>query len=157
MVSTITAINSRMESLCDVHYKKESTIGKFEIHIQELQKRAQKYFDDLDAVEEMCQQAKEDVKRFQLEAEAEKEIAKRDGEIKSQLYSSVKEMSDKLKRMEVKEEAHSAEEKMPEAAKNALRFTVTGRLCRYVKIGCALVFDAVAAYGLFKLTQPYFV
>ena len=34
--------------------------------------------------------------------------------------------------------------------------TVTGRACRYVKIGCALVFDAAAAYGLFKLTQPYF-
>ena len=45
---------------------------------------------------------------------------------------------------------------MPEAAENAHRLTVTGRVCRYVKIGCALVFDAVAAYGLFKLTQPHF-
>ena len=30
---------------------------------------------------------------------------------------------------------------MPKAAENAQRLTVTGRMCRYVKIGCALVFD----------------
>ena len=55
-----------------------------------------------------------------------------------------------------KEPTWPTEEKMPEAAENAHRLTVTGRVCRYVKIGCALVFDAVAAYGLFKLTQQYF-
>ena len=154
-----TAINSRMESLCNVPDKKESTADKLERQFQELEKRADKYFDDLDEVEEMCQQAKEDVKRFELKAEAEKEIVKRDGLIQAKLYSSIKEMSEKLKRMEVKDQTRPAEEKMPtipEEAKNALRYTVTGRLCRYVKIGCVLVFDAVAAYGLFKLTQPYF-
>ena len=44
--------------------------------------------------------------------------------------------------MDIKEEpTWTAEEKMPKAAENAQRLTVTGRMCRYVKIGCALVFD----------------
>ena len=150
------AVNSRMESLCDVPDKKESTVDKFERHFRELEKRAEKYFDDLNRVEEMCQQTKEDVKRFQLKAEAEKDIAKREAEIQDKLYSSTKEMSEKLKRMDIKEETQPAEEKMPAAAKNALRLTVTGRVCHYVKIVCTLVSDAVAAYGLFKLTQSYF-
>ena len=47
-----------------------------------------------------------------------------------------------------KEPTWPTKEKMPEAAENAHRLAVTGRVCRYVKIGCALVFDAVAAYGL---------
>lgn len=157
MVST--AIKTRVESLCDVPDEEEGTIDKFERKFRELENRVDKYFDDLDEVEEMCKRAKEDVRRFHLKAEAEKQIVKRDGELQAKLYSSIKEMNDKLKRMEVKEETRPAEEKvpstMPEQARNALRYTVTGRLCRYVKIGCVLVFDAVAAYGLFELTQPY--
>ena len=30
---------------------------------------------------------------------------------------------------------------MPKAAEKVQRLTATGRMCRYVKIGCALVFD----------------
>ena len=30
---------------------------------------------------------------------------------------------------------------MPKATENVQRLTVTGQMCRYVKIGCALVFD----------------
>ena len=53
-----------------------------------------------------------------------------------------------------KEPTWPTEEKMPEAAENAHNCHWSSvSLCQ---IGCALVFDAVAAYGLFKLTQPYF-
>ena len=73
--------------------------------------------------------------------------------MRAKLYSAVQEM----KVLPIKKEPTcSSEEKMPEAAENAQRLTVTGRVCRYVKIGCALVFDVVAGYGLFRLTQPYF-
>lgn len=61
--------------------------------------------------------------------------------------------------MDIKEETRPEEEKMPKEARNlsnTMRVTLTGRVCRYVKIGCTFVFDAVAAYGLFKVTQPYF-
>lgn len=35
---------------------------------------------------------------------------------------------------------HEQEDKMPDAAtRNALRYTTSARVCRYVKIGCPLV------------------
>ena len=104
----------------------------------------------------MCQRAKQDVERIQLEAQAKKEIAKRDAVFQANLCFAVQEMTGKRKRMKVREETTAADEKGPEPTRNAERDTWTGRVCRYVKIGCSLVFDAVAVYGLFKLTQPYF-
>ena len=133
--------------------KEESVYEKVVRQFRELEKNADKYFDNLDAVEEMCYKAKKDAQRFRLKAEADKELLKRDAAVRAKLYSAVLQM----KVRPIKEEPTcSSEEKMPEAAENAQRLTFTGRVCRYVKIGCALVFDAVAAYGVFKLTQPYF-
>ena len=134
-----------------VRGKEESVYDKVLRQFRELEKNADKYFDNLDAVEEMCHQAKKDAQRFRLKAEADKELLKRDAAVRAKLFSSVLAM----KLRPIKEEPTS-EEKMSEAAENAQRLTFTGRVCRYVKIGCALVFDAVAAYGVFKLTQPYF-
>ena len=132
---------------------KESVYDKFVKEFRELEKNADKYFDNLDAVEEMCYKVKKDAQRFRLKAEADKELLKRDAAVRAKLFSSVLAM----KVRPIREEPRcSSEEKMPEAAENAQRLTFTGRVCRYVKIGCALVFDAVAAYGVFKLTQPYF-
>ena len=133
--------------------KEESVYDKVVKEFRELEKNADKYFDNLDAVEEMCYKAKRDAQRFRLKAEADKEILKRDAAVRAKLYSAVQEM----KVLPIKEEPTClSEKKMPEAAENAQRLTVTGRVCRYVKIGCALVFDVVAGYGLFRLTQPYF-
>ena len=133
--------------------KEESVYDKVVRQFRELEKNADKYFDNLDAVEEMCYKAKKDAQRFRLKAEADRELLKREAAVRAKLYSSVLQM----KVRPIKEEPTcSSEEKMPEAAENAQRLTVTGRVCRYVKIGCALVFDVVAGYGLFRLTQPYF-
>ena len=136
-----------------VRVKEESVYDKVVKEFRELEKNANKYFDNLDAVEEMCYKAKRDAQRFRLKAEADKELLKKDAAVRAKLYSAVQEM----KVLPIKKEPTcSSEEKMPEAAENAQRLTVTGRVCRYVKIGCALVFDVVAGYGLFRLTQPYF-
>ena len=151
-----TSIKSRQESSRNLSYKAKSFVGKCEREFRELKQRADKYFYDLDKVEEMCQRAKQDVERIQLEAQAKKEIAKRDAVFQANLYFAVQEMTGKRKRMKVREETTAADEKGPEPARNTERDTLTGRVCRYVKIGCSLVFDAVAVYGLFKLTQPYF-
>ena len=152
-----TAIGDRVDYLSKVRGKEESVYDKVVREFRELEKNADKYFDNLDAVEEMCHQAKKDAQRFRLKAEADKELLKRDAAVRAKLYSSVTEMKEKLNRMDIKEEPTCPiEEKMPEAAENAHRLTVTGRVRRYVRIGCALVFDAVAAYTLFKFTQPCF-
>ena len=155
MVSIATG--GRMEYLNKLSGKEESVCDKVVRQFREPEKHADKYSDDLDAVEEMCYQAKKDAERFRLKAEAEKEMLKRDSALRAKLYSSFMEKKEKVNRMDVKEELTCPTEgKMPEAAENAHRPTVTGRVCHYVRIGCALLFDAVAAYGLFQLTQPYF-
>jgi len=82
---------------------------------------------------------------------------KKDAEIQAKLFSQMKGMQEKLKRIEVNDD-HEAplEETTPDASTiNALRYTTTARVCRFVKIGCSLVLDAVGAYMLFKMTQPY--
>ena len=53
-----TAIGSRMEYSRKVRGKEESVYDKVAREFRELEKNADKYFDNLDAVEEMCYQAK---------------------------------------------------------------------------------------------------
>ena len=69
-----TSIKSRQESSRSLSYKAKSFVGKCEREFRELKQRADKYFDDLDKVEEMCQRAKQDVERIQLEAQVKKEM-----------------------------------------------------------------------------------
>ena len=57
--------------------KEESVYDKVVKRFRELEKNADKYFGNLDAVEEMCYQTKKDAERFRLEAEVVKEILKR--------------------------------------------------------------------------------
>ena len=52
-----------------VRGKEESVYDKVVRQFRELEKNADKYFDNLDAVEEMCYKAKKD---FRLKAEADK-------------------------------------------------------------------------------------
>ena len=72
-----TAIGGRMEYSSKAPGKEESVYDKVVKEFRELAKNADRYFDNLDAVEEMCYQAKKDAGRFRLEAEAVKEILKR--------------------------------------------------------------------------------
>jgi len=111
-------------------------------------------------VEEMCRQAKADIEWFKLKAEAEKDIAKKDAEIQAKPYSAMKEMNEKIKIFKEQgtyKTPHAQEHKIPDAAQNALRYTTSARVCRYIKFGCAFVFGSIAAYALFKLTKPFFL
>ena len=68
-----TSIKSRQESSRNLSYKAKSFVGKCEREFRELKQRADKYFDDLDKVEEMCQRAKQDVeKNFAVESTTNK-------------------------------------------------------------------------------------
>ena len=85
----------------------------------------------MDNVEEMCEQAKADIEWFKWKAEAKKEIVKRDSEIQAKLYSTVKKLKEKVKRMKEQDTtAHAQEDKIPDAAQNALRYTTSARVCR---------------------------
>ena len=64
--------------------------GKYCYRLQrqvcELEKRVDKYFQNLENVEEMCEEAKAEIKRFQLKADESKEIVKRDAEVQAKLF-----------------------------------------------------------------------
>ena len=72
-----TAVGGRMEYSSKAPGKEESVYDKVVKEFCELEKNADKYFGNLDAVEEMCYQTKKDAERFRLEAEVVKEILKR--------------------------------------------------------------------------------
>ena len=65
-----TAIGSRMECSRKARGKEESVYDKVAREFRELEKNADKYFDNLDAVEEMCYQAKKKKKRGIISAES---------------------------------------------------------------------------------------
>ena len=89
-----TAIDDRVDYLSKVRGKEESVYDKVVREFRELEKNADKYFDNLDAVEEMCYQAKKKkyAETFRLKAEAVKEILKKDAAVRVKLYSTVIEM-----------------------------------------------------------------
>jgi len=154
-----TDVKHKLASVCHMLGENESTTDRLQRQLYELKKRADKYFDDLDDVEEMCRQAKADIEWFKLKAEAEKDTAKKDAEIQAKLYSAMKEMNEKIeifKEQDTYKTPHAQEHKILDAAQNALRYTTSARVCRYIKFGCAFVFDSVAAYALFKITKPFF-
>ena len=59
-----TAIGGRMEYSSKVSGKEETVYDKVVKEFRELEKNADKYFDNLDAVEEICYQAKKTRKDF---------------------------------------------------------------------------------------------
>ena len=59
-----TAIGGRMEYSSKVSGKEERVYDKVVKEFRELEKNADKYYDNLDAVEEMCYQAKKTRKDF---------------------------------------------------------------------------------------------
>jgi len=105
----------------------------------------------------MCRKAQLRAKRLQLEAQVKRAIVKKDAEIQAKLFSQLKGLQKTINRIAVKDNHETpSEEKMPDASTiKALRYTTTARVCRFVKIGCTLVLDAIGAYMLFKMTQPY--
>lgn len=136
--------------------EKESTTDRLQRQVCELENRVDKYLHNLENVEEMCEQARTDIKRFQVEANETKEIVKKDADVQPKLFSALSEMNEKVKRMEEKDATITPlEGKLPDAAtQNALRYTTSAQVRRYIKIGCALIFDTVAAYALCNLTKP---
>ena len=82
---------------------------------------------------------------------------RKDAEMQAKLYAAVKALNEKVKKMKENDTTVQVhEDRVPEAAPNASRYTTSARVCRYIKIGCVLVFDSVAAYALFTITKPFF-
>ena len=65
----------------------------------------------------MCKQAREDVKRFQLKSQVEKEIVKLEAERQDRLLSALTEMNKKIKKAK-EPDVIPPEDKMPDAAQS---------------------------------------
>ena len=72
MVSSPVKLN-QLESTWSLPEEKESTIDRLQRQLHELEKRVDKYFDNLDDIKEICEQAKANIERFQLKAKVEKD------------------------------------------------------------------------------------
>lgn len=59
------SVKNYVESAGNIHDDEEITIGTLQRQCRQLEKQVDKCFNDLDNVEEMFEQAKVDIKRFQ--------------------------------------------------------------------------------------------
>lgn len=87
-----------MESLGHLTEEKESATDRLRRQVCELKNRVDKYVHNLENVEEMCEKARTNIKRFQLEAKETKEIVKKDEDVQAKLSSALNEMHEKSKK-----------------------------------------------------------
>lgn len=77
-----TTVKHNLQSLCHMPGENESSINRLQRQFQDLEKRVDKYFDDLVNAEQMCEQAKADMEWFKLKAQAKKWLVKKIAEYK---------------------------------------------------------------------------
>lgn len=139
-----------------IAYQKESATERRERDLIELKKRVQQYQAHLYRVKEMYEDAEVSIKRFQSKAEQQCENMKQDAAREANIISKLTEMNKELERLKEKHATPPRKaEAVLDAAKRAEKHTVAYQAMRLVKIGCVLVLNSVAAYGLFNITRPF--
>ena len=139
-------------------YQKESATERVQQDLKELKKRVHEYRTHLVHVEEMFEETQVNVKRFRANSEQQFKMVQQDAAREAKIMSHLTEMSKELEKLKEKNSTplRNAKE-MPDAAKSAAKHTVAYKVMRYIKIGCILVLDSVAAYTLFDITRPFFL
>lgn len=135
--------------------EEENDVTKWHRQFCLLTYKFEKYFGGLDEAEKLCKRAQEELETLKLKMREKYEIMEQDAARKLKLLSTIIEVKEKL-RMELENAARSLEETMSDAAQNALKYETSAWVCRCIKTGCALVFNTVAAYALFRITQLFF-
>ena len=139
-------------------YQKESATERLQQDLKELKKRVHEYRTHLVHVEEIFEETQVNIKRFRAKAEQQFKMVQQDAAREAKIMSHLTEMSKELEKLKEKNSTplRNAKE-MPDAAKSAAKHTVAYKVMRYIKIGCILVLDSVAAYTLFDITRPFFL
>ena len=142
-----------------VREKVESETGRLQ-DLRELKKRVQLFNEQLHRAKEVFQETQEDLKRLQSRADRKCEIVRMESARQGQILMKLAELERTVNPKRDLEESNSTPSKddvMPEAARRAARSCSTAyKIGRYVKIGCVMILDSVAAYALFKITKPFF-
>ena len=133
----------------------ESAIKRLQRELNELKNRVQNYHEHLDYVEEMYEETKVGINRFKTRAGQQCTIVKKELMREARLLARLTEMNRELKKLEEKDEAPLKTE-ASDAAKISVKYSTAYQVTRFVKMGCLLVLDSVAAYTLYKVTKPVF-
>lgn len=139
-------------------YQKESATERLQQDLKEMRKRVHEYRKHLVHVKEMFEETKVNIKRFQAKAEQQCKMVLQDAAREAKIMSHLTEISKELEKLKEKNSTplRNAKE-IPDAAKSPAKHTIAYKIMRYVKIGCILVLDSVAAYTLFDITRPFFL
>ena len=132
----------------------ESATERLQRELHELKNRVRRYHEDLDHVEEMCEETKVDIKRVKTKAEQHCKIVKTESAREARIIAKLTEMNKELERLKEKNATSMEDEAMPHASNNTAKYTTAYQVMRLVKIGCILVLDSVTAYTLYQFTKP---
>ena len=137
---------------------KESRRERSQRELNELKNRLRKYQEHLNHIEEMYEETKEEIERIQTTAEHWREMVKKESEREARMMAKLTEMNKEFDRVKAESKTASSDEVrqviLDKSAKVAARHTTAYRAMRFVKIGCVLLLDSVAAYTLYHFTRP---
>ena len=137
---------------------KESPRERSQRELNELKNRLRKYQQNLNHVEEMYEETKEEIERIQKQAEHRREMVKNESAREARMMAKLTEMNKEFDQEKGENKTAASDEVcqviLDKSAKVAARHTTAYRVMRFVKIGCVLVLDSVAAYTLYHFTKP---
>ena len=137
---------------------KESPRERSQRELNELKNRQRKYQQNLNHVEEMYEETKEEIERIQKQAEHRREMVKNESAREARMMAKLTEMNKEFDQVKGENKTAASDEvcqvTLDKSAKVAARHTTAYRVMRFVKIGCVLVLDSVAAYTLYHFTKP---
>ena len=129
---------------------KESRRERSQRELNELKNRLRKYQQHLNNVEEMY----EETERIQKQAEHQREMVKNESAREARMMAKLTEMNEEFDKVKGENKTAVRQVILDKSGKVAARHTTAYRVMRFVKIGCVLVLDSVAAYTLYHFTKP---
>lgn len=132
---------------------KESRRERSQRELNELKNRLRKYQQHLNNVEEMYEETKEEIERIQKQAEHRREMVKNESAREARMMAKLTEMNEEFDKVKGENKTTVRQVILDKSGKVAARHTTAYRVMRFVKIGCVLVLDSVAAYTLYHFTK----
>ena len=133
---------------------KESRRERSQRELNELKNRLREYQQHLNNVEEMYEETKEEIERIQKQAEHQRDMVKNESAREARMMAKLTEMNEEFDKVKGENKTAVRQVILDKSGKFAARHTTAYRVMRFVKIGCVLVLDSVAAYTLYHFTKP---
>lgn len=133
---------------------KESRRERSQRELNELKNRLRKYQQHFNNVEEMYEETKEEIERIQKQAEHQREMVKNESAREARMMAKLTEMNEEFDKVKGENKTAVRQVILDKSGKVAARHITAYRVMRFVKIGCVLVLDSVAAYTLYHFTKP---